>query len=449
MTNLKQERPKVEKHYVEFKETCDITYPGKVVYSTIPTAKPVGCTGVGTPGEKGDPGVQGPPGPAGEQGIQGPRGEQGPRGPRGDRGEVGPKGDPGNPFTISRIFTSMTEMEGVTDLPVGSFVLINTGDVNDEDNSKLFIKTQDGYSLVTDLSGAVGIQGPSGPTGQEGPRGPKGDKGNPGERGPVGPQGVQGVPGPRGETGARGPKGDNGRSLAIRRTYPSVEAMNADYANTGELGDLVIITTDPTNEDNAKLFVKGDEGYVLLADLSGADGIEGTQGPAGPPGPEGPRGATGERGADGKSAYDLWRELGNTGSVQDFLNTLRGERGPKGEKGDVTDIGANAVTVRNVTITNTARYPVLRGEYRTFTYNNKTQYGNVHLDFTMASNGTQSDKIGELPADFPKPTTLIEVNAVGSQGHVAQVYITTRGGIYMNSGQQGNRYVVDLPGYFV
>lgn len=48
------------------------------------------------------------------------------------------------------------------------FVIIDTGNTEDEDNAKLYIKTPDGYEFLTDLSGAQGIKGD------------KGDKGDPG-----------------------------------------------------------------------------------------------------------------------------------------------------------------------------------------------------------------------------------------------------------------------------
>lgn len=48
------------------------------------------------------------------------------------------------------------------------FVIIDTGNTEDEDNAKLFIKTPEGYEFLTDLSGAQGIKGD------------KGDKGDPG-----------------------------------------------------------------------------------------------------------------------------------------------------------------------------------------------------------------------------------------------------------------------------
>lgn len=107
----------------------------------------------------------------GPQGIQGP---QGATGATGATGAQGPKGDKGDPFAIARVFTSVAEMQAgaATDgVPIGSFVTIDTGNVNDEDNAKLYYKTANavnGYTYLTDLSGATGIQGPQGETGATG-----------------------------------------------------------------------------------------------------------------------------------------------------------------------------------------------------------------------------------------------------------------------------------------
>ena len=156
---------------------------------------------VGPQGERGIQGVEGPKGERGETGPQGQKGdagERGPVGPMGPEGPVGPKGEQGAPFRIAKIYNSVSAMQtDYNSLNMGDIVLINTDNVEDEDNAKLYIKNESGYSLLTDLSGARGVQGP------EGPQGLKGEQGIPGERGPQGPQG---------ETGAQGAKGEPGLS---------------------------------------------------------------------------------------------------------------------------------------------------------------------------------------------------------------------------------------------
>ena len=122
----------------------------------------------GPRGLKGDKGDTGEKGDKGDTGSQGPKGEQGDPGSQGPQGEPGPKGDSGEPFQIRKIYASVDEMEADYNNPgieEGDFVLINTDDVSDPDNAKLYVKGPTGWQFVTDLSGAQGIQGPQGTPG--------------------------------------------------------------------------------------------------------------------------------------------------------------------------------------------------------------------------------------------------------------------------------------------
>ena len=80
-------------------------------------------------------------------------------------------------------------------------------------------------------------------------------------------------------------RGAQGEGFKISKTYPSIEAMNAGYATDGVplYGFVLIDTGNVEDEDNAKLYVKGETAYEYLTDLSGSQGITG---------PEGPQGAT-------------------------------------------------------------------------------------------------------------------------------------------------------------
>ena len=115
---------------------------------------------------RGDQGLQGPPGPQGEQGIQGPEGPQGEQGPEGPQGKEGPRGIQGlkgDPFTVYKTYTSIVEMEDdFINVPEGSFVVINTNNVENIDNAKLYLRTGGGWTYLTDLSGAQGIKGDKG-----------------------------------------------------------------------------------------------------------------------------------------------------------------------------------------------------------------------------------------------------------------------------------------------
>lgn len=119
---------------------------------------------------------------------------------------------PGKPFVIKRAFASIAQMNAYTgtDVALYDFVIIDSS-IDDPDNAKLYMKSANDWSYVTDLSGATGIQGPAGPTGNgisnivlnqdytltvnftngtsytsgsiRGPKGDKGDKGDPGQGG--------------------------------------------------------------------------------------------------------------------------------------------------------------------------------------------------------------------------------------------------------------------------
>lgn len=137
-------------------------------------------------GAKGDTGATGPAGAKGETGAKGAAGTQGPQGAQGEKGD---------PFAIAKTYASISAMnagyasDGVKQ---GQFVLIDTGNVEDADNAKLYVKGTTAYTYITDLSGAKGMTGPQGP------------------KGATGAQGPQGSQGPKGDTGATGPKGADG-----------------------------------------------------------------------------------------------------------------------------------------------------------------------------------------------------------------------------------------------
>ena len=178
-----------------------------------------GATGAqgpaGAKGEQGETGPTGPKGATGETGPQGPagaKGETGPQGPQGIQGVKGDKGDKGDPFAIAKTFASVAAMNAgyATDgVKVGAFVMIDTGNVEDADNAKLYVKGEKAYTYVTDLSGAQGMTGPQGPKGATGEQGPQGPAG---KQGPQGEQGIQGVKGETGPQGPAGAKGDPGET---------------------------------------------------------------------------------------------------------------------------------------------------------------------------------------------------------------------------------------------
>lgn len=238
---------------------------------------PMGPQGIqGIKGDKGEQGDVGPAGPQGIQGLQGIQGErgfqgiQGDRGLQGDRGEKGDKGDTGaqgpsgaqgpqgEAFTIAKIYASVSALNAdvsPSGISAGQFAVISTGNVNDEDNAKLFLWTGSGWTYITDMSGANGLTGPQGP------------------------QGPQGIQGPQGLQGLKGDNGSDGKSayqVAVDNGYSG--------SSSAWLASLV--------------GAKGDKGDTGSVGPSGPQGVKGDTGATGPQGPEGPAGA------DGLSKWD-------------------------------------------------------------------------------------------------------------------------------------------------
>ena len=159
--------------------------------------------------------------------------------------------------------------------------------------------------------------------GRKGSQGDQGEQGPQGEQGIQGPQGVQGEQGPQ---GIQGPTGPAGKDFEIYQTYPTIADMEADFANVPE-GSFVMIASDPSDPDNAKLYVRGTNNFVYIADLSGAQGIQGPQGPQGVQGIQGEIGPQGEQGPQG----------------------IQGPTGPQGPTGATGPAGpSNTLTIGTV-----------------------------------------------------------------------------------------------------
>lgn len=68
----------------------------------------------------------------------------------------------GDAFTYKKEYPSIEAMEAdwdTADVKLGEYVLINTNDVEDPDDAKVYLKTQNGWKFIVDLSGMRGIQG--------------------------------------------------------------------------------------------------------------------------------------------------------------------------------------------------------------------------------------------------------------------------------------------------
>ena len=220
----------------------------------------------------------------------------------------GDKGDKGDPFRITKVYESIDNMNSDysnPDIPIGSFVIIETGDVNNSDNSKLFVKTNSGYSFITDLSGSQGIVGPQGIQGEKGDTGQQGLQGftftpimsesgilswinngnleNPKPINLMGPQGPIGETGPKGEQGLIGNTGPQGKSAIISKVNATIDNNIGIPSVTVDLGGTELNRTFTFNFKN----IKGEQGIQGIQGEIGPQGIKGDTGDIGPKGEQG------------------------------------------------------------------------------------------------------------------------------------------------------------------
>lgn len=184
------------------------------------------------------------------------KGEQGEQGLKGDKGETGAKGDKGDPFTIAKTYASVAAMNAgyATDgVAQGSFVLIDTGNVDDEDNAKLYVKGTSAYTYLTDLSGAQGMKGEQGAKGDTGAEGTTftpsvssdGVISWTNDGGKANPANVN-IKGVKGDTGA---KGDTGLASlaynAVKTTTQVIPVIGSGKAAITETFNLSAFTRTP------------------------------------------------------------------------------------------------------------------------------------------------------------------------------------------------------------
>ncbi len=234
--------------------------------------------------------------------VIGPQGPAGPQGPQGVQGPKGEKGATGEPFQIKKIYKSVSAMNSgyATDgLSIGSFVVIDTGSVQDADTGKLYCKGEKAYTYIVDLSGVQGIQGPKGDTGPQGPTGPQGIQGIQGQKGDTGPTGPRGPAGPQGPQGVQGPAGSTQSYIVFQKEFMATEGQTdfswTDYKFPVGVNALSLYVmgirqsggafTEHTDGKGFKLkaaLSAGDyvfvEGYQMVVDLQGPKGDTGTRG---------------------------------------------------------------------------------------------------------------------------------------------------------------------------
>ena len=274
--------------------------------------------------------------------------------PRGATGAKGDKGDKGDPFTIKKTYASVSAMNddfSNGEVPEGSFVMIDTGNVEDEDNAKLYVKGAESFTFITDLSGATGL------------------KGDPGDAATIqvgdvttGEAGSSAKVENKGTTSAaifnfiipKGDKGDQGTAATIQvgevTTVASTE--EATVTNSGTENAAVFDFEIPKGE-------KGDTGEAGAAATvsvgSVTTGEAGTNAQVTNAGNANaavfnftiPRGADGATGADGAAATITVGEVTTLEAGEEATVTNSGTENaavldfsiPKGEKGDKGDQG--------------------------------------------------------------------------------------------------------------
>jgi len=320
--------------------------------------------------------VSGPTGPTGSAGVDGatgptgPQGNRGPTGPTGAQGDAGTQGAPGIGFTIAKIYSSVASLTADTSptgISAGQFALIETTDVENPENSRLYLWTGTAYTYSTDLSGASGLTGPAGPTGPQGGRGPTGPTGPTGIQGDAGPTGPTGAasttPGPTGPTGpagapstVSGPTGPTGPAGSAGPTGPTGASYSLPIATNSVLGGVKVDgTTITVTAEGIITSTGGGGGGSGATGPTGPTGPAGSNGTAGPTGPTGPTGATsttpGPTGPTGPAGA-----TGPTGAA----STTPGPTGPTGPTGAsytlpvATNSILGGVKVDGTTITITA-----------------------------------------------------------------------------------------------
>jgi hypothetical protein len=422
----------------------------------------VGADGVigvdGAKGQKGEVGVDGADGAIGAKGEVGATGETGQKGQKGQKGEVGvtgvdgdkgQKGEVGLGFNIAKTYVSVSDLTAdisPTGIISGEFALIETGDVEDIDNSKLYLWNGSVYSYVSDLSGAAGITGPAGSDGSAGVKGDTGDvgttgaKGQKGAIGETGATGVDGVKGQKGEVGsdgadgvigvdgAKGQKGEVGVDGA-----DGVIGVDGAKGQKGEVGGAAIPNISesaPVSPEEGALWFDTSLGktFIYINDGSSFQWVQTNPTPS-----AGAKGQKGEVGAlvpnisvtapvspeEGSLWFDteLLRTFiyVNDGTSSQWIQTnpTSAAPGAKGEKGEV---GVGAGLFSEVTASSTA----LAGA--TYIIDTTTA-----VTITLPSSATIGDKIGIIDGTGGAATNNITIARNGNniQGLAENMIVST------------------------
>lgn len=200
------------------------------------------------------------------------------------------------------------------------------------------------------------------------------------------------------------PKGDTGEPFRLKKTYSSVEEMNASFDTDGVLeGQFVAIDTGNVNdEDNAKLFMKGKASYTYITDLSGADGL------TGPPGPQGQAAGFGAPTATvdssvGTPSVTVTASGNDTEKVFSFeFHNLKGEPGEKGEIDQNSSVQFQQAEIRDNIHSGETLVMIMGKIEKVFADLKSVAYSGAYADLS----GTP-----EIPTQLPSPKSLIFTGA--------------------------------------
>ena len=368
----------------------------------------------------------------------------------------------GDAFTIVKTYPSIQAMQDDYNNPevkTGQFVMIDTGDVENEEDSRLYLKGNTEWKFISDLSGAQGIQGLSayqvavqhgfegteaewlislkGEKGETGPKGDKGDtgeKGATGERGPQGLQGergLQGVQGEKGEPGIQGPVGPKGEPGADGA--PGIQGPKGDPGQKGEKGDPgsdasvtkqnveAVLTGDITshNHDSRYISKSNTSTYTPTADYHPA---------------------TKKYVDDTVAAVDVTEQISGKADktyVDSKLDTKVDKEEGKGlSSTDFTSAEKSKLARLNGYIVNMADNMVPTAEFGRITYSFKNE--------STGSNGNTQSKVIQIPAATTSAAGLItaegfnKLTGLPTSEEIDQKINTAIGSVYKVKGSVAN-----------
>ena len=182
-------------------------------------------------------------------------------------------GETGLGFRIAKSYISVASLGADTspiDIEPGEFAIIEPGDVNNPENSRLYLWNGSIYSYVSDLSGEAGVRGLQGLMGLQGFIGLQGIQGIIGVQGLTGLQGLQGLnglfaaQGIQGTSGVQGTQG-SGTDAATLNGHNGQYYLNANNSING-IATLISDTTIDINlqsEVNFYLILDQDTTFTI------------------------------------------------------------------------------------------------------------------------------------------------------------------------------------------